>query len=248
VNERGTSLYAQIASATTVSGRQIFVRATDRQNHYRRHLSELSWQVVSSLDRHGLSETMFADTIEKLRTAKGDPTHYGDNSPGSFFDDAARTAIVPDPRFSYWNLYEYGVVGEEGFEGFKRDCGISPSIDHPTLCGLIVLLLIDSAVELLDHGDAFLAASDGMEAALCVEQMFHDRGYRDMLQEARRDLARKGGAAAHRETDEYKAQVVAKWRSGEFPTKAAAARWAMRQFPLRSTEVIARWLRDADKE
>jgi hypothetical protein len=107
--------------------------------------------------------------------------------------------------------------------------------------------LIDSSVEYLDNDDPFLAASDAMEAALCVEQMFDDRGYRHMLQQARTDLARKGGIARHRETDDYKAQVVAKWKTGAFKTKVAAARWAMKQFPLPNQEVVVRWLREADK-
>jgi hypothetical protein len=211
-------------------------------------LSQLSWQVVSSLERHGLVEMQFLETIEKLRAARRDPRHYGDNKPGSFFDDRVRTPVVPDPRFSYWNLYEYGITGEDGFDGFIKLASIDPGIDDATLCGLIALLLIDSAVELLDNDDPFLAASNAMEAASCVEQMFHDRSYRHMLKEARSDLARKGGAAAHRETDEYKAQVVAKWMSGVFRRKVDAARWAMKEFPLRNQEVVVRWLREADKD
>lgn len=241
------NIYRVLGAARTLSGREIYRKTTDRQNHFRSRLSELSWQVVSSLERHGLPELRFADTINKLRTARDDPRHFGENVPGSYFDDRVRTPVVPDPRFSYWNLYEYGITGEGGFDGFISLASIDPEIDDPTLCGLIALLLIDSSVELLDNDDPFLAASDAMEAALCVEQMFHDRGYRRMLEDARKDLARKGGLAAHRETDEFKAQVVAKWKNGEFKTKASAARWAMKEFPLRNQEVIVRWLREADK-
>lgn len=242
------NLYGVLAAARTLSGRDIYKRRTDRQNHFRSRLSELSWQVVTSLERHGLTESRLVDTIEKLRAAKNDPRHYGDNTPGAYFDDRLRTPVVPDPSFSYWNLYEYGITGEDGFEGFIALALIDPEIDDPTLCGLIALLLIDSAVGHLDKDDPFLAASDAMEAASCVEQMFHDRRYRQMLQEARKELARKGGAAAHRETDEYKTQVIAKWNSGVFKTKADAARWAMKEFPLRNQEVVVRWLRDADKD
>lgn len=241
------SLYGALRAARTLSGRDIYRRLTDRQNHFRSRLSELSWSVVSSLDRHGLSESLLLETIEKLRVAKDDSRHYGDNTPGTYFDGRARTAVVPDPRFSYWNLYEYGVTGEGAFDGFIALAGIDPAIDNPTLCGLIALLLIDSSVENLDNDDPFLAASEAIEATFCVEQMFHDRGYRQMLQEARKDLARKGGVAAHRETDEYKSQVISRWRSGAFKTKVAAARWAMKEFPLRNQEVIVRWLREADR-
>jgi len=241
-------IYGELRAARTLSGRDIYRKHTDRQNHLRSRLGELSWQVVSSLERNGLAESRLIETIERLRAAKTDPQHYGDNKPGAYFDDGPRTPVVPDPRFSYWNLYEFGITGEGGFAGFVALAAINPEIDNPTLCGLIALLLIDSAVELLDRDDPFLAASDAMEATLCVEQMSFDRGYRHMLQEARQDLARKGGAAAHRETDEYKTQVVAKWHSGEFTTKVAAARWAMKEFPLRNQEVVVRWLREADKE
>lgn len=240
-------LYGTLGAARTLSGRDIYKPVTDRQNHFRSRLSELSWSVISSLERHELAETLLVETVEKLRRAKSDPRHYGDNKPDTYFDDRSRTPVVPDPTFSYWNLYEYGITGEGGFDGFISIAGIDPTIDNATLCGLIALLLIDSAVERLDNDDPFLAASDGMEAALCVEQMFHDRSYRHMLQKARTDLARKGGAARHRETGAYKTQVVAKWRTGAFKSKAAAARWAMRQFPLPSQEVVVRWLREADK-
>jgi len=239
--------YRGLGAARTLSGRDIYKRLTDRQNHFRSRLSELSWSVVSSLERHGLAESLLSGTVAKLRAAKNDPRHYGDNTPGAYFDDVSRTPVVPDPCFSYWNLYEYGVTGEGGFNGFIAVSGIDPAIDNATLCGLIALLLIDSAVEHLDNDDPFVAASEAMEAAFCVEQMFHDRGYRHMLQEARKELARKGGVAAHRETDGYKEQVIAKWRTGTFKTKAAAARWAMKEFPLRSQEVVVRWLREADK-
>lgn len=240
-------LYFTLGAARTLSGREIYRRRTDRQNHLRSRLAELSWQVVSSLERHGLSEPLLLDTVSKLRHAQHEPRHFGDNTPASHFEGPSSIPVVPDSRFSYWNLLEYGLSGEQGFEGFIALCAIVPSIDRPTLFGLIALLLIDSAVEHLDRKDPFIAGSDAVEAAFCVEQMFHDRGYRHILEQARKDLARKGGIAAHRETDEYKAEVIAKWRTGVFTTKAEAARWAMKQFPLRSQEVIVRWLRAAER-
>lgn len=113
-------VYGVMGAARTLSGRDIYRRLTDRQNHFRSRLSELSWAVVSSLDRHGLSESLLLETVEKLRAAKNDPRHYGDNKPGTYFDDITRTPVVPDPRFSYWNLYEYGVTGEAGFDRVDR--------------------------------------------------------------------------------------------------------------------------------
>lgn len=240
-------IYHTLGAARTLSGRDIYRRTTDRQNHFRSRLSELSCAVVSSLERHGLAETLLLATVAKLRAAKTDLRHYGDNRPGMYFSEPVGTPVVPDPTFSFWNLYEYGVTGEGGFDGFIALSGMDPEIDNPTPCGLIALLLIDSSVEHLDNDDPFLAASDAMEAALCLEQMLYDRNYRHMLQQARTELARKGGVARHRETDDYKAQVVAKWRTGAFKTKVAAVRWAMRQFPLPSQEVVVRWLRESDK-
>jgi hypothetical protein len=130
-------IYAALAAAQTLSGREIYRRGTDRQNHFRARLSELSWSVVSSLERHGLRESLLIETVAKLRIAKDDPRHYGDNKPGTFFDDERHTPVVPDPCFSHWNLYEYGVTGEGGFNGFISLTGIDPAIDDPTLCGLI---------------------------------------------------------------------------------------------------------------
>ncbi len=240
-------VYRTLGAGQTVSGREILIRSTHRENHFRSRLSELSWSVVSSLSRHGLSESLLAQTIQSLRLAKEDPRHYGENSPGMCFDDRARTPVVPDPNFNYWNLLEYGLSGKEGFAGFAKSVGLDPAIDNATLCGLIALLLIDASVEHLDNDEPFRAAAEALDASLCVEQMFYDRGYRHILKEARSDLARRGGVAAHRETDAYKIEVISKWKSGVFKTKAEAARWAMREFPLRNQEVIARWLREAER-
>ena len=88
--------YRSLGAARTLSGRDIYKRLTDRQNHFRSRLSELSWSVVSSLERHGLAESLLSGTVAKLRVAKNDPQHYGDNKPGAYFDDGPRTAVVPD--------------------------------------------------------------------------------------------------------------------------------------------------------
>lgn len=239
------SLYRSLGNARTLSGRDIYRPDTDRQNHFRQRLSETSWGIVSALSEHGLSDSLLSDTAAKLRIAKNDSQHYGDNRPGGVFNDG--TPVVPDPRFSYWNLLEFGITGEGGLGEFVRITGIDRSIDYATLCGVIGLLLIDSAVDALESGDHFIAASDAMEAGNCVEEMVLDRSYRSILRRHRRDFARQGGLAAHRETNEYKALVLANWRTGQHKTMASCARWAMKQFPLKSQAVVLRWLSAANK-
>jgi hypothetical protein len=244
--ERKMGLYEQLGRARTLSGLDIYRPSTDRQNHFRSRLSETSWSIVSSLYKHELSEDLLSDTVEKLRIAKNDPQHYGDNRPGSTFENG--TPVVPDPRFSYWDLLGYGLSVEGGLNVFRQITGIDQSIDYATLCGIVGLLLIDASVESLESGDTSVAASDAMEAASCVEEMMLDRGFRSMLKEHRQEFSRQGGFAAHRETDEFKASVIAEYRTGRFKTKADCVRWARKQLPIKAEETVRRWLRAADKD
>lgn len=238
-------MYEQLGLARTLSGVEIYRTCTDRQNHFRQRLSELSWGIVSSLYRHGLSEALLSDTVEKLRVAKNDPQHYGDNRPGGTFENGI--AVIPDPRFSYWNLFEYGITGEGGYKDFLNVAGIDRSIDYATMCGIVGLLLIEASVECLDRGDYFIAAADGMEAATCIEEMMLDRGYRSIIKGQRQEFARRGGLAAHRETEGAKAAIVAEYLAGKFRTKAECARWAVRRYPaVTAVETVRRWLRVAD--
>lgn len=247
---RPERLYSILGRAHTLSGSDIFLNETNRQNHFRSQLSELSWAIVSSLERHGLSEALLADTVSKLRSAKDDPQHYGDNRPGKFFED--HTPIVPDPRFSYWNLLGYGITGEGGYNEFLKITGIDHSIDYATLCGVIGLLLIESSVLHLNVDDFPIASSDAMEAATCVEEMMLDRRYRSILKESRQEMARKGGIAAHAKTADMKAKIVSEWKSGRFNNKKRdAVTWALREFPQwkpkGAKDLVRRWLRESDK-
>jgi hypothetical protein len=208
-------------------------------------LGSLSYSIGGSLFRHGLSEPTFSHTVEKLRIAKTDPQHFGDNTPRLTFSDG--TPAVPDPRFSYWDLLRYGLSGDGGLDGFRKRAGIDQSIDYSTLCGIVGLLLIEASVEALDSGDTFISASDAMEAANCVEEMLLDQSYRSIFKDIRKNLWSKGGRAAHRRTDQIKNKVISEWQSGRHKCPKDVYSWACKAFPdwkpKTGKQIVARWLR-----
>lgn len=240
--------YTHIFSGKTLSGIEIFIRGTDPQNHYRMGLHRLSFTLGAFLERHGLSGNLLADTAAKLRQAKDDPQHYGDNSPNWFHDDPDRTLIAPDLRFSFWDLYQYGTTGPDGFEGFKRLTSIDTSLDEATLTGVVGLLLLDSAVNLLCQGDFYRSAAAAMEGAACLEQMVLDGSYSSIAQSARSALARKAGQARHAKKHDAKRQVLEKWDAGVFGgNKTSAGNWAHDNFEV-SVEVARKWVRKHEAE
>ena len=244
-NER--SLYESLRQSITLSGSEIYKLKTNRENHFRSRLSKLSYSLVSLLERHGLAATTLVDAVIKLRVAKNDSRHYGDNQPGSYFDDPQRTPVVPDPRFSFWDLYQFGVTGPDGFAGFLELSELDASIDNATLQGIIGLLLIDSAVESLDRSDMSLAAADAMEAATCLEQMILDRSYHALAKASRTEFARKGGVERHAETNANKQNILDKWDSGVFDgNKTAAGNWAHQNFEV-NVETARKWIREHEK-
>jgi hypothetical protein len=81
-------------------------------------------------------------------------------------------------------------------------------------------------VKHLNQGDTLLAASEGMQAASCVEEMLLDQSYRENVIESRRRLSSAGGRAAHKRTDEIKAAVIRESRSGRHTKASQVYAWA----------------------
>jgi hypothetical protein len=197
------------------------------------------------LIRWNLPEFDLLDAIEKLKTAYKDPRHYGDNVPNRTFDGVE---VLPDPRFTFLDLYSFGTTGEGGFNEFRNLVGFKDSLNENTIIALIVLLLVDSSVAYLDEGDYLLAGADGMEAEDAMAYVLDAAGYDSRLATLRKTFARSGGLAAHRETEEFRRAILEKWQTGEFAgNKSEAARWARKQFPIKSDEVVRRWIREFEK-
>jgi hypothetical protein len=202
--------------------------------------------VVSFLAEQDVPDTVLRDSIEKLRSAYSDPVHYGDNRPGSFFADG--TPTVSDPRFDYFDFIGYALSGEGGFAEFWQLAALDERITYSVLFGLIVLLLIDSAVNRLEQGDAIGAGAELVHAAEAREEMLYKVHQNAWQAEARTRFARTGGLAAHQRTAEYKETILREWDSGKFETKAAAKRWASgtMRWPV-NPEVVERWIREHEK-
>jgi hypothetical protein len=216
----------------------------------RGRLQILSNHFVVLIERFAyLSAGELETAIDLLRPALQDPIHFGDNSPHTYFDNAEKTLAVPSPRFNYVDLLSYGSTGPDGFDGFKKAVGLSPELSWATVNAAVVLLLIDSAIEFMDHGDYLSAAAEAMDAMEWGETLFNDLGYEAREKEYRREFARKGGIASTRESDGYKSAVLKEWDTGRFAgNKSAAARWGTRQYPIKNQETVRKWLRAHDKQ
>jgi len=245
-SKNSRTLIELLEDGETISGKDILLFRTDHENHFRCQLELLSLQFRAVLKLNPTEDNVLRDSLNRLQLAYADPKHYGDNRPDSHF--ANGTPTVPTPRFSYLDFIGFAVTGEGGFEGFTADIGLHPSVDWMTVLSVVGLLLIDSAVTSLEKGDVILAASESLQAAEVLEELVAEGTARSAVQRARRDFARAGGMAANRETAEYKSEVLKEWQTGRFKgNKSAAARWALKQFPLPNQEVVRRWIRDHEK-
>jgi hypothetical protein len=240
---RHQTLLERLNNAETLSGLSIYIKATHPENEIRSRASLLSHWVCTEIEIEGVADDVLIDALSILRREYTDPRHYGDNKPGSFFVD--HTPTTPDPAFNYWDFWSFAMSGYPlGFVGLSQDIGLDQRITYRIFCGLIALLLIDDSIRCLGIGDVFRAAAgifDGLEA---FDEMLLSRRYEQIAQETRSAQARRGGHAKNRETDGYKRLVIEEWKSGRFRgNKTEAARWAVKNFPLKSQEAVRRWVR-----
>jgi len=235
------ALLDELSAAHTLSGHDIYRRETNRENHLRSRIAELSWEVVTFLGRQDIPDRVLRETIERLRAAYSNPAHYGDNRPGTFFQDG--TPTVDDPWFDYFDFIGFALSGEDGPTGFQKLVGLDQRITYRILLAVIALLLIDSATARLDRGDAIGGAAEMLHAADAREEAFN--GTRSDRRPKWNEFARLGGLARHKGTDQYKAEVLRRWDAGEFKTQVGASKWATKtmKWPV-NPRVVERWIRE----
>lgn len=237
----------------TCFGRHIFLPETNRQNWARKAAQSLSAQIKWALERQSYDEQLLGVAIEQLRQNLTNPVHYGDNKPGWTFGDIPGnpppgTAVVPDPRFNYYDLFSIGISGEDGYKGFLRDCGMPDSMPYVMVVAATALLLIDDAVSALDRNDPWYAAWAFYQAHDLLDELQSREGDRQAERRARKAIASAGGRARHAETEEYKAEILKEWKTGRFNgNKTACARWAVRQYPI-DDETVKRCLRTHERD
>jgi hypothetical protein len=239
---RNQTLLERLSNGETLSGLSIFIKSTHPENEIRSRASLLSYWVCTEIEIDGVADDVLIDALSILRREYTDPKHYGDNKPGHFFLD--HTLISPDPAFNYWDFWSFALSVPTGFVGLSHDIGLDQRVTYRIFCGLIALLLIDDSIRCLGIGDVFRAAAGIFDALEAFDEMLVPRRYEQIAQETRSAQAKRGGHAKNRETDEYKRLVIEEWKSGRFGcNKTEAARWAVKNFPLKSQEAVRRWLR-----
>src|SRR5215831_9762828 len=234
---RNQTLVERLINSETFSGLSIFINSTHPENELRSRACLLSCWICSEIETDRIENNVLMHALSIFRREHRDPKYYP-GSPGTVFVD--NTPVVPNPAFNYWEFWTYAVSRNTGFAGLSQDIGLDRRVTYRISCGLIALLLIDDSIRCLGVGEVFRAAAGIFDALEAYHEMLRPRS----AHEVRSAFARRGGHAKNQETNEYKRLVLEEWKSGKFGgNKTEAARWALKSFPLRSEEVVRRWIR-----
>lgn len=160
----------------TVNGQAIVISKTQSQNWLRAVMSEVQYHLELFVQHLPDGTEMLPDqwphllaVVTALEANFSNPLHYGDNKPGLF--DSERFPLLPDPVFTYWDLWQFGVTGEDGHAGFLRLCGLPEETTEAVLLIATGLLLIDDAVTALESGKEAFAGYLVHQATECVHEV-----------------------------------------------------------------------------
>ena len=145
----------------TIAGREILLKGTHEQNWIRSALISVQTHLMGVDPSAGDAEVVWIEAMtaaievsEALVENLSNPIHYGDNKPGLF--DIGGRPITPDRVHTYFDLWQFGVTGEDGFDGFIRDCDLPPDTQPAAVLRAAGFLLVDEGVTALQGGrDAF---------------------------------------------------------------------------------------------
>ncbi len=244
-----TRLLHRLERGKTCLGRNIYLPETSRQNWARSAASSLSTQIKRALERQSCDEQLLSAAIEQLKLNLSNPIHFGDRKkPEWTFGDIPGnpepgTSVVPDARFNYFDLFSFGISGEDGYGGFLRDCGMPTAMPYTHIVAATALLLLDDAIQALDSENPWYATWALYQAHDLLDELQSREGDREAERKARKGFASAGGKARHAKTDDCKAPILREWKTGKFKgNKTACAQWAVKQYPIEDV-TVKRWLR-----
>lgn len=260
------SIGEQQSEGRSIGGRLIYLDKTSAENWARASLMGVNLRLVDLVGAEAvLGETCDVFSVaEVLRANFENPVHYGDNKPGTWFSQG--TAVTPDPEFTFWDLYQYGVTGDDGFAGFIRVCGLPKTTTHLSVVAVIGLLLIDSAIVAMDAkrlswaGHLMSQAQDCAEIALLIKL---SETKQSEIQAATRDALSARGVRAMKvryAKDKDGKQATKKWvhdcwmdwkaKPQKYKYASEFARDMLDKHPdsLTSETVITRWVRTWEKK
>lgn len=247
----------------TVGGRPIYLYETNAENWIRSSLMGVQLRLIQLIEAPGKRGAVLP-LAKVLKANFSNPVHYGDNKPGTWF--ASGMATTSDPEFTFWDLYQYGITGEDGFDGFTRDCGLPNATTHLSVVAVIGLLLIDSATVAMEAkrlswaGHLMSQAQDCAEIALLIK--LSETKQSEIHAATREALSARGVSAmkARYAKDKDGKQAAKKWvyecwrdwqaKPEKYKNASTFARDMLDKQPDRLTTeiVITRWVRTWKKE
>jgi predicted house-cleaning noncanonical NTP pyrophosphatase (MazG superfamily) len=117
-------------------------------------------------DRDG--GTPVSRIVPALVEAMQRPEHFGEIQPGFF--NAKGDQLVIDPKFDWWDLWNFGSTDKGGLAQFLRVCDLPASTQDAELFVAVGLLLINDAIAAIESNNPFLAAHSLHRADWCVQE------------------------------------------------------------------------------
>jgi hypothetical protein len=145
---KGSLSSENLRNGLTIGGQPIILQATLEQNWLRCAISSANHRLCNLAMAQGDRTGRIVEIATALAANAHRAVHYGDNRPGSF--SASGKPLLPAPRFTYFDLWQFGSTGEEGTLGLLRECGLPDSTSPDDLLVAVGLLLTDAAVAALD--------------------------------------------------------------------------------------------------
>jgi hypothetical protein len=245
-----------LRAACTLSGRSVqdWDGKAAEQNYAYRVVEDLHARIAGQAFDHRLlgmddkEDALLDQVVDALRANVDNPAHYRrhyrGSEPGMFGADGEQVFV--DPKHSYGHLVYVAEDTYEGLQGFLQACGLPLTTPRKVLIGCAALLDLDVAMEEIRNGQCWRATwtlYGVTESAQEIQDIIED----DYLRAKRRTIATNAGKAAHKDTNEFKKEVLQAWAEKRFKSIAACARWACRQFPIDADETPKRWIRAYEK-
>jgi len=260
-----TETQSYIFHGRTLTNSPIILDATNEQNWIRVSLSAVNCNacaLASSYYDYDPFNFQFDDDFDiviratkALSTQINNPIHYGGSEAGWF--TAKGKALIEKPCFTYFNLYDFGITGEEGMTGFLSVCGLPTDTSMRVLLLATAFLLINDAVIALEDQKESFAAHLLYQAGECItfvrlidfDAIVEPEKLKQALKNA---LSERGSKAAQVKLDndpKQKAKPKAHslwkdWQSGKtlHKSKKAFCDYVVKTIPeIEAVKTIERW-------
>jgi len=257
-------IQSYLIEGRTLTNHPLILDATNDQNWIRGSLSQVSYDALMLASNHNpynfdddanndLGDVIRATNV--LATQINNPINYGDNKAGMF--TANGKALIEKPCFTYFDLYSFGLSGEEGMTGFLSICGLPTDTSQRVLLLATAFLLINDAVIALENQKESFAAYLLFQAGECItdvrlidfDSIVEPEKLKRALQNTLSERGRKGAQAKLDNDPKQKAKLEAHrlwkdWQSGKklHKSKKEFCDYVVKTIPeIKAVKTIERW-------